>query len=224
MDKYSYISTAAIKVGVNIFEVSEEGELFINGKTFSPSPSGMSLEGIQSITKVLKGSQKRIIVHNFDFGNKKNIEIRANVKANMLFVDINGAFEDTEGLLGAAPEYGKPLLARDGITDLSGHWNTYGEEWQVNNSDPKLFRDMSRHPQYPEGCVYDAFDGKNGNSMIRGSRYRRRLMAGNTVTVSLEEATKACAHLNGQMKSFCVDDVMATGDLELVEDPFYVNQ
>jgi hypothetical protein len=23
------------------------------------------------------------------------------------------------------------------------------------------------------------------------------------------------------MKAFCVDDVMATGDLDLVEDPFY---
>jgi len=31
------------------------------------------------------------------------------------------------------------LLARDGATNLAGEWNTFGEEWQVHNNEPKLF-------------------------------------------------------------------------------------
>jgi hypothetical protein len=118
------------------------------------------------------------------------------------------------------------LLARhDGTTDLTGYslrlltgyWNThtYGEEWQVNDVDPKLFQDMKRYPQYPESCLYTA---EKKNSYIRGRG--RRLMETNMV--SIEAATDACAHLEkDHMKAFCVDDVMATGDLDLVEDPFY---
>ncbi len=214
---YSYISGAAVKIGSNIFEVNEDGDLIINGETSTPN-AVMVFEGLQSITKQTKGTKKRISVYTFDLGDDKNIKIRVNDKNGMLFVDVNGAFGDSEGLLGSAPEHAKPLLARDGETDLSGHWNTYGEEWQVNGSDPKLFQDMTRHPQFPNGCVYEA-DRKNTN--IRGSRHRRRLIEANQV--SFEEATEACAHLNAQMKSFCVDDVMATGDLDLVEDPFYGN-
>jgi hypothetical protein len=135
----------------------------------------------------------------------------------MLFVDMNGSFADSEGLLGADPKDGKPLLARDGTTDLTGHWNTYGEEWQVNDVDPKLFQDMKRYPQYPESCLYTA---EKKNSYVRGRG--RRLMETNMV--SIEAATDACAHLEkDHMKAFCVDDVMATGDLDLVEDPFYAN-
>jgi len=217
---YSYISGAAVKIGSNVFEVNEDAELIVNGES-STYTADMVFEGLQSIAKNLKGKKSRIIVYDFDLGNDKGIQIRVNTKNGMLFVDVNGAFQDSQGLLGAASEFAKPLLGRDGVTDLSGHWNTYGEEWQVDDSDPKLFQDMKRHPQYPHGCVYVA-DSKKTN--IRGShnRRRRRLIEANYV--SLDAATKACAHLgDAQMKDFCVDDVMATGDLELVEDPFYAN-
>ena len=39
---------------------------------------------------------------------------------------------NSEGLFGAASAKGDGLVVRDGVTDLTGHWNTYGEEWQVN--------------------------------------------------------------------------------------------
>jgi hypothetical protein len=39
--------------------------------------------------------------------------------------------------------------------------------------------------------------------------------------VTLDVATEACTKAVGNMKEFCVEDVMATGDLELAEDPFY---
>ena len=100
---------------------------------------------------------------------------------------------------------------------MTGYWNThtYGEEWQVNDVDPKLFQDMKRYPQYPERCLHTA-EKKNSYVRGRGGRLMENKM------VSIEAATDACAHLEkDHMKAFCVDDVMATGDLDLVEDPFY---
>ncbi len=213
---YSYISGAAMQIRSDIFEVDEKGDLLINGETSTLS-AGMVFEGLQSLSKTYRGKNQRIIVYDFDLGNDNKIQIRVNTKSGMLFVDVNGAFEDSEGLLGAAPEQSAAsLLARDGETDLSSHWNSYGEEWQVNDSDPKLFQDKTRHPQFPATCEYKA-DRKN--TFMRGSR--RHLLE--TERVSVEAATKACAHLTSVKREFCVDDVMATGDLELVEDPFYGN-
>ena len=214
---YSYISGAAVKIGDDVLEVSDEGELIINGESIVPGIDVMTFAGLHAITKTMKGSNWRITAYNLDLGNNMSIEIRVNAKNGMLFVDMNGSFADSEGLLGADPKEGKPLLARDGTTDLTGYWNTYGEEWQVNDVDPKLFQDTKRHPQYPESCVYKA---EKKNSYVRGRG--RRLMETNVV--SIEAATDACAHLEkDHMKAFCVDDVMATGDLDLVEDPFYAN-
>ena len=150
---YSYISGAAVKIGEHIIEVSEDGTLIVNGETVvaladDGSPSSVAFAG-HTVTKSFIGSKRRIIAYDLDLGDEKSIQIRSNSKTGMLFVDVNGAFTDSEGLLGAAPEADKPLLARDGVTDLTGHWNTYGEEWQVNDVDPKLFQDTTRHPQYP---------------------------------------------------------------------------
>ena len=64
------------------------------------------------------------------------------------------------------------------------------------------------------------YKAEKKNSYVRGRG--RRLMETNVV--SIEAATDVCAHLEkDHMKAFCVDDVMATGDLDLVEDPFYAN-
>jgi hypothetical protein len=82
----------------------------------------------------------------------------------MLYVDINGHFDDSEGLVGSPQQEG--LFSRDGTMDLSGHWNTYGKEWQVKNTEPKLFR-VNCAPQHPEGCVYES------NEMV--TNLRRRL-------------------------------------------------
>ena len=82
----------------------------------------------------------------------------------MLYVDINGHFGHSEGLVGSRQHEG--LFSRDGTMDLSGHWNTYGKEWQVKNTEPKLFR-VNCAPQHPEGCVYES------NEMV--TNLRRRL-------------------------------------------------
>ncbi len=215
---YSYISGAALKIGSDTVEVTEDGKLTINGETSELENDELhTYSDLYSISKTRKGSSKRIISYTMDLGDDKNVEIRANQKSHMIFVDVNGAYPDSEGLLGAAPKEGKHLLSRDG-TDLTGHWNTYGESWQVNDSDPKLFQIKDRHPQYPAGCSYEAERKKK--TYVRGSR--RNLLESHTV--DLREATVACAHVRDDViRGYCVDDIMATGDLDLIEDPFYSN-
>ena len=53
---------------------------------------------------------------------------------------------------------GDHLLGRDGVNDMSKNLNDYGEEWQVRDTEPKLFQDQ-RAPQYPDRCIYLAYDG-----------------------------------------------------------------
>ena len=229
---YSYISGIAVKIGPDILEVSGDGKLIVNGHStvFPEFTDKIAFaRTVYTLTKSIMGIKQRIVAYNLDLGEDidSSIQIRVNTKKSMLFVDMNGAFADSEGLLGAAAEEGKPLFARDGVTDLTGHWNTYGEEWQVNDTDLKLFQDSNRHPQYPQGCLYTTMDNDNKEATTTMAHVRRRLEDTGVTQhiVGLQEASKACSHLDhdDRMKDFCVNDVMATGDLDLVEDPFYAH-
>ena len=83
----------------------------------------------------------------------------------------------------------------------------------MREHEPKIFQEI-RAPQYPTGYRYE--------SRLTKAHLRRRLMdSGNDVGIDL--ATESCADAAAHKKDFCVDDVMATGDLELAEDPFYNN-
>ncbi len=92
---YSYISGAAVKIGDDVLEVSDEGELFINGESMVHRSAGMTFAGLHDITKTMKGSNQRITAYDLDLGNNMNIEIRVNAKNGMLFVDMNGSFADS---------------------------------------------------------------------------------------------------------------------------------
>jgi hypothetical protein len=225
---YSYISGTAVKIGTDILEVQDDGSIIVNGEEDEflledeAETAGTTFAGYP-ITKTMKGTKRNIFVYDLALdvdGGDKSIEIRVNLKTGMIFVDVSGSFpEDTVGLLGS-PHH-DALLARDGKTDLTGDWNTFGEEWQVQSDEPKLFQDKNRVPQHPAGCIYESQQVKSN------LRHRRRLMVDSAGTGSDEEATaveaaeKACVRATGEKKQFCIDDVMATGDLELAEDSFY---
>ena len=225
---YSYISGTAVKIGTDILEVQDDGSIIVNGEDeflledAEAETAGTTFAGYP-ITKTMKGTKRNIFVYDLALdvdGGDKSIEIRVNLKTGMIFVDVAGSFpKDTVGLLGS-PHH-DALLARDGKTDLTGDWNTFGEEWQVQSDEPKLFQDKNRVPQHPAGCIYESQQVKSN------LRHRRRLMVDSAGTGSDEEATaveaaeKACVRATGEKKQFCIDDVMATGDLELAEDSFY---
>ena len=210
---YSYISGAAVQIGNRVIEVSDDGVLFIDGHTaFENDEETTSFAGY-NLKRSIKGRKGHIVVFDLDLLDGKAIEIRSNTKTRMVFVDVEGHFAGSEGLLGAPMgEDDTGLLSRDGSFDMTGNWNTFGEEWQVLDTEPMLFQER-RAPQHPAGCVYES-SGKQKN-------VRRRLMDDAATEVTLAIATEACTKAVGNMKDFCVEDVMATGDLELAEDPFY---
>ena len=114
-------------------------------------------------------------------------------------------FGDSVGLLG---KYGTgELFARDG--SIIENFEEFAHSWQVNpETDPQLFREL-RAPQLPnEKCRMPTVEVPS----------RRNLRAN---TEEYNEATEACSHKQGRHFDLCVEDVMATGDLELAEAGAY---
>jgi hypothetical protein len=234
---YSYISAAAVQMGNTVLEVSAyDGTLLVDGsrQAFAKNDDveeGGAEEDILSfatgytLKRSTKGKHGLITVFDLNLGNEEKISIRCNTKSMMLFVDVTGYFEDSEGLLGAPVGRSEEGLgSRPDATghrfDMTGHWNSYGEEWQVLDTEPNLFQEQ-RFPQYPQGCVYKSTSFFKKNKMM----LRRRLLLDSVDEAALEmKARKACAKSSGDdniINQFCFNDVMATGDLELAEDPFY---
>ena len=98
-------------------------------------------------------------------------------------------------------------LARDGSTILEDP-NQFGAEWQVRDTDPKLFL-VNRHPQFPAKCTMP-------NAAERTSR---RLGENN---ISSEAASEACGYIKDRYAhDMCVFDVIATNDLAVARGGAY---
>ena len=211
---YSYISNAAVQVGNDVLEVLEDGKVLINGDSFATDHDSAIRFGPYELVKTKKGSKKNIISYELDLGIGRLISIRSNTNSGMLFVDVDGNFADSKGLLGTQGSGDTGLYSRDGSIDMRNNWNSYGEEWQTRSGDDPMLFQKARAPQYPVGCSYES-----SSSNLRHSG-RRRLMDATGMTEDV--ASKACANaVAGKKMEFCVADLMMTGDVDLAEDPFY---
>ncbi len=217
---YSYISGVAIQIGSDVLEVMSDGSIIANGFPFFVNKELTGDFAGFPVHKKMKGIAKRIFVYVLTLSDYTSVQIRANTKTGLLFVDVTTAGHDlpsdTVGLLGS-PASKNALLGRDGTTDLTGAWNNLGEDWQVAVDEPKLFQDKNRVPQSPVGCIYQVQKEKTN------VRHRRRLMDLDGHVLNMEVAEKACKYAVEKKKEFCIDDVMAIGDLELAKDPFYLS-
>ncbi len=220
---YSYISGAAIQIDNDVLEVMDDGSILANG-----SPLVFSTDDEEEVTgdfsgfpvhKTRTGSSNKIFVYTLFLSDHTSVQIRANTRNSLLFVHVSGGHDlpsDMVGLLGSPNSHALP--DRDGKTDLTGFWNNLGESWQVAVDEPKLFQDKDRIPQSPVSCVYNEVPKKT--AYVR----RRRLMdLDDGPSMTMEAAKQACQNAVENKKGFCVDDVMAVGDLELAEDPFYIS-
>jgi len=235
---YSYISGAAVGIGNNVLEVQQDGTLFVNGKRHMNNDAFLPTEfATYPFTKNMIGKKKKINQYvlnltdsNIGGGQDESedldtmiepmtITIHANPKTQMLFVKIDGDIHDGIGLLGN-PRVGNRLLGRDGVTDMSKDCNKYGEEWQVRDTEQKLFQEH-RSPQYPDECIYHV---SNDGLSKKTHNLRRRLLADgkdDNGKVTREAANAVCEDFVGVNKDNCVYDVMVMGDLEVAEDPSY---
>jgi hypothetical protein len=192
----SFISSAALRIGTDVLEVASQGVYYLNGVAGADLPaefSGLAFSHTEPTNKQ----------HVFDvhIGGREHIKIKTYKDFVSVLVEMGHKkhFGDSVGLMGDF-EMGQ-MIARDGNTVLND-WNAFGQEWQVLETEPKLFQTV-RFPQHPHVCTMPA------PKLV--SQLRRRLSES---TVEELAAEKACAQW-GEGKDDCVFDVLATGDLDM---------
>ena len=191
---YSFISEAALKIGDEVMTVASWGEYFLNGVSRAELPALMSGFPVTH-TKVNDKVHFFVVQiddhHNVTFSTFKDfVNVRLNVN-----------LEDSAGLMG---DYiTGASLARDGKTILEDA-NSFGQEWQVLESEPKLFQ-TNRSPQAPQRCLLPDEKAK--------AESRRRL-GENFAHQAAEEACSKNWAVGKNIKA-CIHDVLATRDLEV---------
>jgi len=193
MRKWSYVSVAAVRIGQDTLEAmggTKENRFWVNGikrsnkKTLSGYPFHFKQVNKKNRQFTINlGEEEKILVGTWNSFVRIEFE---NTKSKH--------FEDSMGLMGSFSTGTK--LARDNATVLTD-FNGFGQEWQVLDSEPKLFHDV-KGPQHPKECQIPS-----------SLEMRRRL---SEAALTQEDAKKACAHVNQAVMELCVFDVMATND------------
>ena len=188
---YSYIESAALKIGDDILEVSSFGSYMLNGVSGATMPALLAGYPV-TYTQVNEKKHEFVV----DLG-EATVEIGS--FKDLVSVKLGGdpakvGLHTSIGMLG---EYKTgALLGRNGT--LISDPNEFGQEWQVRDTESKLFQ-TNRSPQFPEKCV-----------MPTDTSTSRRLGS----SIAAEAAEKVCEHW-GDLKDQCVFDVMAANDVEL---------
>lgn len=200
MHMWSFIKTAAIRIGEDVFEVTggKDGKFYFNGvegkvDNFEINKEVANISGYPVVLKSMDEKSRKFVI-DLDM----NEAIVLQTWNSFVSVNVQGPkvehFRGSLGLLGQFPTGRK--VARDGKTNLND-FNNFGQEWQVMSSESQLFHTVEG-PQYPSKCE------------IPSSEEMRRRLEGSTVTV--EEAEIVCAYVEANLKEMCVFDVMATSD------------
>lgn len=199
---WSYISNVAIRVGTDIVEITSEGELYWNDISIKDNTEyPLRIADRFNLTRTEKQvftNQYRIdYVINLEHHSEENgnDNIRVSSFKNMLSINVDTILSDTYGMLGITNKDG--LYGRDLVTTIEDV-NVMGDEWQVHDNEPMLFQNVTA-PQFPERCV------------VPQTNSRHLLQSDELNSIAMD----ACADIQDKtMKSFCIQDVLITGDHE----------
>merc|ERR1712150_43129 len=166
----------------------------VGGENFYETEQGTlstSISGYPITFRRVNNKQNEFTV---DLGNEQMIVMKT--WNDLVRVDVVGAkvenFGTSRGLMGKFDS--GEHMARDNLTELKD-LNALGQEWQVQVSEPKLFRYVEG-AQAPQLC-----DAPSAVEM------RRRL---GESKISQEQAEIACSRVNEEDRELCIFDVMAT--------------
>jgi hypothetical protein len=193
----AFISSAAVRLGTDLLEVGSQGIYHLNGVAGADLPSEFG--GFEFLHTQPTDKQHVFEVH---LGQRERIKVKTYKDfVSVLFEQAQlQHFGDSVGLMG---DFGMGhMLSRDGKTIIDDA-NAFGQEWQVLDSEPKLFHTL-RFPQHPQVCTMPT-------PVQATSQLRRRLLESSVDELAAE---KACEHW-GEGKDDCVFDVLTTGDLEM---------
>ena len=195
---YSYIESAAIRFGEDIFEVSSFGEYSINGVDEAKTPFMLAGKFRLDHPDQVNEKERNFKIH---LDNRSEEYVVVKTFKDMVNVKFWNAshtnFASSIGLMGTFST--NQLLGRDRKTVIQD-LNEFGQEWQVRADEAKLFEIRDSYPQHPESCVLPTL-GQSSSSHEK--------------TVSPEEAQVACGHWHADMVEVCIKDVLATNDIEV---------
>jgi hypothetical protein len=141
----------------------------------------------------------------------------------MIFIEMKdiSSMGHVEGLLGSYET--TSFVARDGkkMHDNDAG-DAYGQEWQVLADEPQLFMLANRFPQSPTRCLIIDKNYNQGRNELSELLSKNNHFGVEDTNIFIA-ANNACEHLpNGPKKQFCIQDVVATGMIELSRDQFYI--
>lgn len=212
---WSYIEAAAIQIGDHVFEFKggepgEDPQYWINGEPGSNDPmKDPNLKALESaLAKELKGFKfhyKNVNenMHQFRIDlDRKGDAVKFTswkdwVEVNVRATNKKEYFMGSAGLMGTYPD--GSMMARDGDT-LITDTDVFGQEWQVLETEPKLFHNVEG-AQHPEKCTMPDMDE-------RAATKQRRL---GESSLKKEDAEAACVEASDPAS--CVYDVLALNDV-----------
>jgi von Willebrand factor type D domain len=198
---WSLVSNAAVRVGDDTFEVANDGVHYLNGIPDIELPYLMigryqiskTEEMLESKGDEDVGEASSLIRTWYTIELEKGEKITITNFRRMLSINVDANLSDTVGMLGSSVNPG--LVGRD-LETIVGDSDDMGMQWQVNDVDPILFHEI-RAPQFPEKCVLPV---ASTHRQLRQSDKMYR------------KAKAACAGIDTATHSFCIEDVLATGD------------
>uniref|UniRef100_A0A6S8J5J6 VWFD domain-containing protein n=1 Tax=Amphora coffeiformis TaxID=265554 RepID=A0A6S8J5J6_9STRA len=203
---YSYVEAAAVRIGKTVLEFHPKF-FRVNGVDHDyesvPSFEFDEQDHTYKISSTSVGKHKRDTI--LKLNAHSGIKIRST--KDLMYVTFDGGYADFWDSVGMLGNYTTgEMYGRSG--PFKEDYVHYGMEWQVNPSqnDPILFSDH-RDPQLPyERCRLPVVES--------AATQRRRLRS-----MDMELKAKAMAACQNAKTDFdlCVDDVMATGDVDVAE-------
>ena len=163
MKIYSFIEAVAIQYGDSYYEFNNADpqnppKQYFGGAPIESLPFRQGEFKITSHMMKNVDLQQDILAVNVHFDNSQD-KIAIHAMGSFVFVDIDATSNElttAAGLLGSFPE-GK-MLGRDG-SDLSFDRDIYGNHWQVQTDEPKLFVSTPEgHPMAPQTCKLPEVD------------------------------------------------------------------
>jgi len=204
---WSYIKSAAIRIGDDILEVQGTADPEDRGTHF-----WINFQYNAEATAI--GGFPLSVINNSPHKRRFEIDLNSRFPGQKIVISTYREFVKVDFVNGSSESFGKSVgvlgdfntgktLARDGVTELYDY-SELGNEWQVQPSEGMLFKDV-RQPQFPRKCLLPEDP--------QGQR-RRRL---DESSVSVEQAEAACASLPTMLdRKDCVYDILATQDLDMV--------
>jgi len=209
--RWSYISTAVIRIGAETFEVSgrKDGDThWINGIEGDSNGDDIlweertSIAGYPITYQRLHLTQREYVINL----GKNSAKIIFKTWKDFVRVDVvNPREEDFTGSLGLMGSYpAGSRLGRFNPSSSMKDMNAFGQEWQVQSSDPQLFHSVEG-PQYPSLCEIQS-----------KTSLRRRLSKSE---ISREEADILCLNISDkEERNLCIFDVMVTSDRDTAKE------